>query len=100
LTGSLHLFQSLAGTADEQRQQLVIRHLQQQLAHALGLDDASRIDPQEPLESLGVDSLLATQLAASITETFGEDEMLRHLSEGHTLAAISRRILEVIYPAD
>ncbi|MBM5798417.1 MAG: KR domain-containing protein, partial [Cyanobacteria bacterium K_Offshore_0m_m2_072] len=61
----------LAGTPPLERQAVLMRFVQQQLAKVMGLGDPQQIDPTEPLFNMGLDSLMALELTVLLETNLG-----------------------------
>ena len=70
----------------------MIAQLQQAFAGYLGLEPGE-IDPDRPIEELGLDSLTAAQLALDIEDRLGVTVFLNDLSGRETLAELAASAL-------
>jgi len=79
---------------DGQRSSLVVELLQQNLATVMGLDDASSLDPGDSLFHIGLDSLMAVELATGIQRDLGVKLELEALVGDPTIEALATVLLE------
>ncbi|MEM7268327.1 MAG: acyl carrier protein, partial [Pseudomonadota bacterium] len=54
----------------------------------------SELDPKKPLTEMGFDSLMAVDLKMAVEEKIGANLPMMALSEGVSLAALSRKLLD------
>ena len=87
------LRESLFAAPDDERQAMLETYLSQQLARVLG-SSASDIDVQQPLSSLGVDSLMAVELTARIQTDVRASVPIASILEGPSLRRMSTILLE------
>jgi acyl carrier protein len=66
------LLEQLAGASEEERRQRLVDYARQQIARVLGLD-AVQVDLRQPLNSLGLDSLMAFELKSRLDMELGLD---------------------------
>lgn len=87
-------FRALAAekTAEE-LQELVRDHVVTEVAHILSLS-ADRIDPERPLHDLGMDSLMAVELALGLEKRFGVQFPVMLLNESPSATRVAERIVE------
>jgi phthiocerol/phenolphthiocerol synthesis type-I polyketide synthase C len=86
---------ALAALEPEQRQSLLLAHLQKELAIVLGLE-AAEVDPQESLNNLGFDSLMMLELRQRIEIDLGIELPLESLAQDPSLAALSEKLLALL----
>lgn len=68
---SATLVAELAGTPAALRPQVLLRFVSEQIRIAIGLPAGQPIDPQQPLQELGLDSLMAVELRNGIAAATG-----------------------------
>ena len=83
----------------EARQALVEEEILGAVARVLGLD-RSRLDPGQPLNLLGVDSLMAMELRARLETALGVTVSVVDLLRGLSGADLAAGVLEQLAPAD
>ncbi|MCP9807970.1 thioester reductase domain-containing protein [Cyanobium sp. HWJ4-Hawea] len=94
------LRQKLATADSDQRHLLVVELLQQRLATVMGLEDASSLDPGDSLFHVGLDSLMAVELAAGIQRDLGVKLELESLAGDPTVEALAVVLLEALEDPD
>lgn len=85
----------LQAALPSERLTLLECYLRQHLARILGLDIAY-VDPQEPLNTLGMDSLMAIELRNRIEASLGITVPLADLYRGANIAQLSSTLLEQV----
>ena len=75
----------------------LISQLQGEFAGYLGLEPA-QVDPELPLDQLGLDSLTAAQLAVDIEDRLGVSLFLKDLSGRNTIAELAASVLAESQP--
>jgi acyl carrier protein len=70
----------------------LISELQVAIAAYVGLDPAD-VDPDQPLDLLGMDSLTAAQLAIDIEDRLGVSLFLNDLSGRETIAELAASVI-------
>jgi acyl carrier protein len=75
-----------------QRQQLLESYLSRRLADVLGLGDAP-LDVNEPLYTLGIDSLMVFKLGAQLEREVGIQMKMTNLLEGPSVSRLSAMLL-------
>ena len=83
-------------TPDGQHHEIVVRVLQDNLAKVMGLDDSSSLDPGESLFQIGLDSLMAVELAATIQRDLGVKLELESLAGDPTLDGLGNFVLAAL----
>jgi phthiocerol/phenolphthiocerol synthesis type-I polyketide synthase C len=83
----------LAGKTPEEANAIVQALVMQEVAKILGIG-ADRIDPTRPLHDLGLDSLMAVELALSLEQRLGIKLPVMMLNESPTAEKVTRRIVE------
>lgn len=89
------LLQRLAHAGPEERSALVLGQLQDLAARVLRLERA-RLDVQEPLSALGMNSMMAIELKNRIDLSLGVTISVVELLQGFSLAQIAARLLPQI----
>jgi len=84
----------LADLDGEQAQAVVVGVLQQRLAAVMGLADAGSLDPGDSLFHIGLDSLMAVELAAGIQRDLGVKLELESLAGDPSLEVLAAVVLE------
>ncbi|MCF8142167.1 MAG: thioester reductase domain-containing protein [Cyanobium usitatum Tobar12.5m-G36] len=90
------LLRQLAAADEARRSSLVVALLQQRLAIVMGLEDASSLDPGDSLFHIGLDSLMAVELAAGIQRDLGVKLELEALAGDPTIEALAAVLLETL----
>ena len=88
------LRRQLAAADAGERRELVVALLQQRLARVMGLADAASLDPGDSLFHIGLDSLMAVELAAGIQRDLGVKLELESLAGDPTIEALATVLLE------
>jgi amino acid adenylation domain-containing protein len=88
----------LAAEPDERRR-LVEGYLRNQVAHALKLPD-SRLDSEQPLNMLGLDSLMAVELRNGIEGDLGMTIPIIAFLQGPSVADLSTQLLDQLQEGD
>lgn len=95
--GEAELLRHQLAEADfDQRPALVVALLQQRLATVMGLEDGRSLDPGDSLFHLGLDSLMAVELAAGIQQDLGVKLELESLAGDPTIEALAAVLLEAL----
>jgi acyl carrier protein len=89
----------LLAAAPAERRKLLESHLSEQVVRALGLP-ASGLDIHQPLDMLGIDSLMAVELKNQIEVDLGVVVPVRELLQGPTVAQFTTLLLEQLAVAD
>jgi acyl carrier protein len=71
----------------------LISQLQEEFAGYLGLEP-TEVDPELPIDQLGLDSLTAAQMAVDIEDRLGVSLFLNDLSGRKTLAELAASVLQ------
>jgi acyl carrier protein len=85
--------ESLLGTPPDERQHVLVSHVRAELARVLGIAEG-RIDVEQPLDSMGLDSLMAIQLQSRIEQGLGLRLSPMDLLLGPTLQELAEIVLE------
>lgn len=86
------LLQNLYAAPLEERAAPIQAYLRGQLAHTLNLP-ATRIDVEQPLTNLGIDSLMAMEIKSRVESELGVEIPIVHLLEGPTIARLADQLL-------
>ena len=87
------LAQQLQVTAPEERRGLVLAYLRTQVNQVIGVAASEVIDPIQPLNSLGLDSLMAVELRNRLQTALGISMPVAQLLEGPSLNELSVLVL-------
>jgi len=86
------LLEKLANTAPKNHRQAVFAHVLAEACRVLGIDPAQAPDPQQPLQELGMDSLMAVELRNALTAAVGQTLPPTLLFEYPTIASLAEFI--------
>jgi len=88
--------ETLLAAAPEERQGLLESHLGEHIAGVLGFSASklSDVDAQQPLNTLGIDSLMALQLKNRIEADLGVVIPIAYLLQGPSVAQLAMQVLE------
>ncbi|MFM7550339.1 MAG: thioester reductase domain-containing protein, partial [Cyanobacteriota bacterium] len=97
--------QRLLELPESERLSALLHVLQSRLAEVMGLENPSSLDPTDSLFQIGLDSLMAVELAAGIQRDFGVKLELESLAGDPSLEALAAIVLrgiagEVDVPGD
>lgn len=84
----------LLSARPEERQGLLVASLQKQVAQVLGFGTTEFVNPQQPLNKLGLDSLMAIQLKNRIQTDLDVSIKVGSLLKGLSTAGLARELLE------
>jgi NADPH:quinone reductase-like Zn-dependent oxidoreductase/acyl carrier protein len=87
---------AIADTSPEAAHASVLERLQRMAAVALGIDDPARIDPDRPLQDLGLDSILAIELRNTLAYSLGRPVPATVLFDHPTLLGLTDYCLSAI----
>jgi phthiocerol/phenolphthiocerol synthesis type-I polyketide synthase C len=87
--------EALLAIEPDQRQPLLISHLQKELAIVLGLETAE-VDPQESLNNLGLDSLMVLELRQRLDNSLGIELSIESLIRDPSLKSLSAQLLALL----
>jgi acyl carrier protein len=62
----------IASASAEAAHSVIVAHLQVMAAAALGIEEPGHIDPEQPLQDLGLDSIMAVDLRNTLAQALGE----------------------------
>jgi NAD(P)-dependent dehydrogenase (short-subunit alcohol dehydrogenase family)/SAM-dependent methyltransferase/acyl carrier protein len=84
----LSLSQQLSKTIPNKRWSVLFNHFRQQVAQVLTVKNALSIDPDQPLQSMGLDSLMAVELRNKLSQSVGKTLPATLLFEYPTINAL------------
>ncbi|WP_079645203.1 type I polyketide synthase [Mycobacteroides abscessus] len=87
------LREQVRNATGEQRRLLLLTYLREQIAEKLGMK-AARLDLQLPLNQLGADSLIATELRIQLDRDLGIHLPVVELVDGPSLSTLADRLYE------
>ncbi len=94
------LLEKLAKTAAKNRSQVVFAHVLAEACRVLGIDPAEAPDPHQPLQELGLDSLMAVELRNALAAALGQALPPTLLFEYPTIASLAEFLTnQVLAPA-
>jgi acyl transferase domain-containing protein/acyl-CoA synthetase (AMP-forming)/AMP-acid ligase II/NAD(P)-dependent dehydrogenase (short-subunit alcohol dehydrogenase family)/acyl carrier protein/SAM-dependent methyltransferase len=82
------LRRSLLRATPDERKTLLVRHVRQQIAQMLGVE-ASQVDVGQPINNLGLDSLMAIELRNRVKTDLGIDIPMVTFMEGPNIAEMA-----------
>jgi myxalamid-type polyketide synthase MxaC len=91
------LRERLAFESPARRRQVLIETLQGHAARVLGLPAAVGVDPDQPLQDAGMDSLMAVELRDALVRLTGRDLPVTLLFEHPSLGAVADHLLEAVF---
>jgi NADPH:quinone reductase-like Zn-dependent oxidoreductase/acyl carrier protein len=87
------LLREIAEAPESERAGVLLAHVRQQALKVLGLGAGHPLDPDQPLSSLGLDSLMAVELRNALGESLGvKVELGRILDATATLALLAAHV--------
>ncbi|MGZ9234604.1 MAG: SDR family NAD(P)-dependent oxidoreductase, partial [Anaerolineales bacterium] len=89
---TINILQDLKDASPERREEMISRHVQQQIVKILGFDTTQSFDSQRALTDLGMDSLMAVELKNKVDADFGINIPVAYFLENATAAALSRKL--------
>ncbi|MBY0585867.1 SDR family NAD(P)-dependent oxidoreductase [bacterium] len=93
--GDDELRQRLLDTPHEDRLEMLQSYFVDQIARVMELD-AARINPEQPMNTLGLDSLMAIELKNGIESSLGVNIPMAKFLEGPSAHQLSRIVLELM----
>jgi acyl carrier protein len=93
---ALGLKDLLAALSDKERRERVNSMVRDEIALVLGLRSASDVVPTQPLDRLGLDSLMAVELRNRLSDRFGTRLPATLLFDYPTVATLGRHLLEQV----
>ncbi len=92
------LAERLNAAAPSRRRSLMMSHLQEQAGRVLGLDAGRSIDPHQPLQELGMDSLMAVELRNALGASLARSLPATLLFDYPTLDDLAGHLLPDVAP--
>ncbi len=89
------IIEALSARELDQRQSLLITHLQKELAIVLGIE-AAEVDPQESFNNLGLDSLMVLELKQRLENALGIELSIESLIRDPSLKSLSAQLLALL----
>jgi acyl carrier protein/acyl transferase domain-containing protein len=93
---SLQLLDQIKANSKDQSQLLLITYLQQQIAKALGMAP-SGLDIDEPLNEMGLDSLMAIELRNRLRAELGVDITITKFLDGLSVVGLTKFVSEQLF---
>jgi acyl carrier protein len=87
------IVQQLKAAEQQARHALLMAHIQAQIAHALGFT-LDELNVEQPLNYMGIDSLMAFELRNRIKRELGVEISLESFLEDPTVASLTTQILD------
>lgn len=91
------LRERMAFESPARRRQVLIEAIQGHAARVLGLPAATGVDPDQPLQDAGMDSLMAVELRDALVRLTGQDLPVTLLFEHPSLGAVADHLLETAF---
>jgi myxalamid-type polyketide synthase MxaB len=95
-----HFIQQFKEAAQAERPQLLETYLQGQAASVLKLIRTELLDPQAPLNQMGLDSLMALELRNRVETDLGMNIPMSYFLQGLSVSEMSALLLEILAEAD
>jgi len=93
---SAAILQQLQQATPEERPELLLTYLQERIAQFLKLTAAQRPTPEQSLNELGVDSLMAIEFRGKLKTELGVDLTTEKLIGGNSIQQITSEMLELL----
>lgn len=90
------LLRRLLDTPPAQRKSRLIAHIQQEVIRLVGLEPNLQIDPLQPLNTLGMDSLMAIEMRNALSMGLGKSLSATLMFDYPTSSALADHLLETI----
>ncbi len=90
------LLRLLEETPAVQRRGAIIQHIRQEVIRLVGLPPDQMIDPRQPLNTLGLDSLMAVEMRNALTVALGKSLPATLLFDYPTSEALAGYLLQVL----
>lgn len=91
------LARQLEETVPNKRMPLLLGHIRQKAAQVLNMENAAAIDPHQPLQSMGLDSLMAVELRNKLGQSAGKTLPATLLFERPTINALADYLAHEIF---
>jgi acyl carrier protein len=94
--------EALRQATPARRADLLLARVADEVAHVLGAGDGRTIDPEQPLNELGMDSLMSVELRNRLTSAFALARSLPAtlVFDHPTVAALARHLLGLLFADD
>lgn len=92
------LFKRLTEAPPSKQRNLLLAHLREQAGKVLGLESSRPIDPQQPLNEMGLDSLMAVELRNALSHSVKSPLPATLLFDYPTLEALANYLSKEIFP--
>ena len=93
----ISLSQQLAETVPNKRKSLLLNHIRQKAAQVLSIANANVIDVHQPLQSMGLDSLMAVELRNRLGQSAGKTLPATLLFEYPTISALADYLASEVF---
>ena len=100
LAPSASLVEKLRSSSPQLRMLLLKQHVDETLASILGLGTAEEIDPDQPLEAIGMDSILSIEVKNALSSQFGLSLPMTLLFDYPAAGALTRYLAERLHLRD
>lgn len=94
VTRRAELLGELTEASAQKRQDLVLAFLQNHVRKVLGINSLDRLDPDEPLAQMGLDSLMGIELKTRVGTELGIDIPLQKFVEANNLSRLAALLLD------
>jgi acyl carrier protein len=94
------LSKQLAETVPNKRKSLLLNHIRQKAAQVLSISNAGSIDVHEPLQAMGLDSLMAVELRNQLGQSAGKTLPATLLFEYPTITALVEYLSREVFKLD
>jgi acyl carrier protein len=88
--------QALESAPPKERPAILAAYINQQIARVLGLDPSQPLDPRQPLNEMGIDSLMAVELRNALGKALGRTLPPTMLFDFPTIEALSVFLLDKV----
>ncbi len=90
------LIEKLAATVPNKRKPLLLEYIRGKAAHVLGTDKVRGIDLHEPLQAMGLDSLMAVELRNQLSQSVGQNLPATLLFEYPTINELTNYLFDQV----